>query len=95
VTCAVVRRVNPMFRLGGLKGMIVSIRSLLKGVPVRRLLAVVLAAATMTLAVTTPAFALYHDRIGSPVLHVLADLATVGALMVPIALLYRSARRTR
>jgi hypothetical protein len=75
--------------------MIVSIRSLPKGAPVRRLLAVVLAAATMTLAVTTPAFASYHDRIGSPALHALADLATVAVLMAPIVLLYRSARRTR
>ena len=61
----------------------------------RRLLAVILAAATMTLVVTTPAFALYHDRIGSPVLHLLADLATVAALLTPIVLLSRSARRTR
>jgi hypothetical protein len=58
-----------------------------RGVFVRRLLAVLACALVMTVVVSSPALAMYHDTITNPLLHALADLATVVAVCVPIVLL--------
>jgi hypothetical protein len=58
-----------------------------EGASVRRLLAVVASALVMTVVISSPALAMYHDKIANPVLHVLADLATVAAVCVPLLLL--------
>jgi hypothetical protein len=54
---------------------------------VRRLLAVFACALAMTILVTTPAMAMYHDKITNPLLHTLADLATAVLVCAPILLL--------
>ena len=50
----------------------------------RRLLAVFSCALVMTAIVSSPALAMYHDRIANPVLHLLADVATAALVCAPI-----------
>jgi hypothetical protein len=63
---------------------------------VRRLVAALTIALLLTVLVSAPALAMFHDKIANPFLHLLADVGLVAAIAAPLVTLwYRvTARRT-
>lgn len=60
----------------------------------RRLVPVLFIALLLTVVVSAPAMALFHDKIANPLLHALADIGIVAAIATPLVVLwYRASAR--
>jgi uncharacterized membrane protein (DUF485 family) len=60
---------------------------------VRRIVPALAIALLLTVVVSAPAMAAFHDKLANPVLHALVDVGIVAALAAPVIGLYRLAVR--